>query len=68
MKPKHKFLVSADEIREAESMLDEILSSKITKSDFEMYRQHLRSEMGVENLFTDIDAESEQRQSVDHLL
>ena len=49
-------------------MLDEILGSKITKSDFEMYRQHLRSEMGVENLFTDIDAESEQRQSVDHLL
>ena len=45
-------------------MLDEIVSSKISKTDFEMYQQHFRNEMGIENLFSDIDSESDQRHSV----
>ena len=42
-------------------MLDEIVGSKISKSDFEMYQQHMKSEMGLENLFSDIDTESHLR-------
>ena len=57
-------LVSESEIREAESMLNEIISSKISKTDFQMYQQHLKNEMGFENLFSDIDSESDQRHSV----
>ena len=57
-------LASGSEIHEAESMLDEIVNSKISKTDFEMYQQHFRNEMGIENLFSDIDSESEQRHSV----
>ena len=57
-------LVSGSEIREAESMLNEIVSSKISKTDFQMYQQHLKNQMGIENLFSDIDSESDQRHSV----
>ena len=57
-------LASGSEIHEAESMLDEIVNSKISKTDFEMYQQHFRNEMGIENLFSDIDSESDQRHSV----
>jgi len=57
-------LASGNEIAEAESMLDQIVSSKISKSDFESYQQHLKNEMGIENLFSDIDSQSGQRNSV----
>ena len=57
-------LASGSEIHEAESMLDEIASSKISKTDFEMYQQHFRNEMSIENLFSDKDSESDQRHSV----
>ena len=61
-------LVSGSEIREAESMLNEIVSSKISKTDFEMYQQHFRNEMSIENLFSDIDSESDQRHSVNEAI
>ena len=57
-------LASGSEIAEAESMLNQIVGSKISKSDFESYQQHFKNEMGIENLFSDIDSESDQRHSV----
>ena len=57
-------LASGNEIAEAESMLDQIVRTKISKSDFESYQQHFKNEMGIENLFSDIDSESDQRHSV----
>ena len=57
-------LASGSKIHEAESMSDEIVSSKISKTDFEMYQQHFRNEMSIWNLFSDNDSESDQRHSV----
>ena len=36
-------LASGSEIHKAESTSDEIVSSKISKTDFEMYQQHFKS-------------------------